>query len=65
MISSEKPQKYQHYHLVNFDKCNYLTGGKILSFGRSQIIKQANFTCYPLEKIFGNQKEKKGHHLKS
>ena len=38
---------------------------KILSFGRSQIIQQAKFKYYSLEKIFRNQKEKKGHPLKS
>ena len=65
MISTEKPQKYQHFHLVKFDKYDYLTGEKILSFGCSQIIQQAKFTYYPLEKTFGNQKEKKGHPLKS
>ena len=37
------------------DKYEYLTGKEILSFNKRQIIEQAKFQCFPLEKSFVKQ----------
>ena len=39
----------------NFDKYEYLTGEKILSFNLKQIIEQAKFAYCPLRKAFRRQ----------
>ena len=39
----------------NFDKYEYLTGEKKLSFNLKQIIEQAKFASCPLGKAFGRQ----------
>ena len=48
---TEKRQKYQHYHLKKSDKYEYLTGEKILSSDKKEVMQQAKFTCSPLGKV--------------
>ena len=37
------------------DKYEYLTGEDVLSSDQSRVIKQAEFTCSPLSKVFEKQ----------
>ena len=41
MMLTEKQQIYQHYHQVQFDKYEYLTGEKILPTNQSRMIEEA------------------------
>ena len=47
------------------DMCEYLTGEKILLSNRRQIIEQAKYTYFPLEKVLEKQTEKQFDDLKS
>ena len=47
------------------DMCEYLTGEKILLSNRRQIIEQAKYTYFPLEKALEKQTEKQFDDLKS
>ena len=38
-----------------FDKYEYLTSEEILPFNKQQIIEQAKFTYFPLEKLLKNK----------
>ena len=52
MISAEKQQKYQHYHLQKLININILQEKKILPSNQRHKIKQAQFTYFPLGKAF-------------
>ena len=47
------------------DRCEYLTGEKILLSNRRQIIEQAKYTYFPLIEALEKQTEKKFDDLKS
>ena len=54
-ILAEQQQKQQHYPQEKTDTYKFLTGKEILPSDQSRIIKQAEFTCSPLSKVFEKQ----------
>ena len=55
MTLTDKSQKYQHYHVEKLIK---ITGEEILLFNKRQIIQQANFAYFLLEKAVEKETEK-------
>ena len=55
MILTEKPQKYQHYHLENLINANILQVYKYYLLIKKRVIEQAKFAYSPLGKAFGKQ----------
>ena len=65
MMLTEKGQKYQHYHLKKSDKYEYLTGKKILSSDKKEVMQQAKSTCSPLGKVLKANKNDWGSRKKT